>query len=145
MHETLEVEESWQCPSPFAYLMITAIDPSSALLNAAEIENIFAHRYRNMNTEPTSCPSKLHLLHSKNRYILICLYIENKTRISFLKNCEKVICVINIGLHTIGVIRQPIADVYFFEKKLNATGNTDDIRKLLQQNTTYPELLKKIS
>ena len=41
------------------------------------------------------------------------------------------------------MIRQPIADVYFFETKLNATGNTDDMRKLLQQNTTYPELLKK--
>ena len=61
---------------------------------------------------------------------------------SFRNPVEKVNCVLNIGLHGIGVMRQKITDL-FFEKKLNATVNTDEVRKLLLQKTTNPDLLKK--
>ena len=62
---------------------------------------------------------------------------------SYRNPVEKVNCILNIGLYGIGVMRQPVVDDPFFEKKLNATGNTEEVRKLLQQKSTYTELFKK--
>ena len=62
---------------------------------------------------------------------------------SFRNPVVKVNCVLNIGLYGIGVMRQNITEDPFFKKKLNATANTDEIRKLLLGKTTYPNLLKK--
>ena len=40
-------------------------------------------------------------------------------------------------------MRQPITDDPFFQKKLTATGNTEDVRSLLKEKSLYTELLKK--
>ena len=69
--------------------------------------------------------------------------VRTAPRHSFRNPVEKVNCVLNIGLYGIGVMRQKITEDPFFEKKLNATANTDEVRKLLLQKTTYPDLLKK--
>ena len=62
---------------------------------------------------------------------------------SFRNPVEKVNCILNIGLYGIGIMRHTITEDPFFEKKLNATANTDKVRELLLQKTTYPDLIKK--
>ena len=74
MHEIPdEVDKSWYRGTPYVYLKITATDPSSALRNAAEIEDMLTHRYQgkenippiiviytDQSIEVTFCLSRLH-------------------------------------------------------------------------------------
>ena len=47
-----EVDKSWHCGFPYVYLKITATDPSSALRNAVEVEDILTHHYQGKQNIP---------------------------------------------------------------------------------------------
>ena len=134
-----------------------ATDPFSALHNAAEVEDILSYRYQGKQNIPPiiilytdggqehrsnflSVKIALTVLQkSLNADMLVA--VQTAPGHSFRNSVEKVNCVLNIGLYGIGVMRQTTD--HFFKKKLNTTANTDEIRKLLLQKTTYPHLLKK--
>ena len=47
-----EVDKSWYCGIPYVYLKVAATDPSSALRNAAKVENILTHHYQGKQNIP---------------------------------------------------------------------------------------------
>ena len=154
-----EVDKSWYRGIPYVYLKITATDPSSAIRNAAEVEDILTHNYQGKQNIPpiiilytnggpehrsNFLSVKIALIalqKSLNADMLVA--VRTAPGHSFRNPAEKVNCVLNISLYGIDVMRQNITEDPFFEKKLNVTANTDEVRKLLLQKTTYPDLLKK--
>ena len=160
MHEIPdEVDKSWYRGTPYVYLKITATDPSSALRNAAEIEDMLTHRYQGKENIPPIIviytdggpEHRSNFLSVKIALIALQKSLDADMPVavrtapghSYRNPVKKVNCILNIGLYGIGVMRQPVVDDPFFEKKLNATGNTEEVRKLLQQKSTYTELFKK--
>ena len=62
---------------------------------------------------------------------------------SYRNPVKKVNCVLNLRLYGIGIMWQQVYDVPDFERNLRSCGNTDDVRRLLSQNTKYKDLLNR--
>ena len=154
-----DVDKSWYRGIPYVYLKITATDPSSALRNAAEIENVLTQRFNGKENIPpiiiiytdggsehrsNFLSVKIALITlQKSLNVDMLLAICPAPGHSYRNPVDKVNCILNIGLYGIGVMRQPITDDPFFEKKLLATGNTEDVRNLLKEKSSYTNHLKK--
>ena len=46
------IDDSWYCRQPYIYVKITATEPSSALRNAVEIEQVLTQQYRGKENIP---------------------------------------------------------------------------------------------
>lgn len=154
-----DIDESWYRGTPHVFLKITATEPSSALRNAVEVENVLLAKYGTKENIPpiiiiytdggpehrTNFLSvkiaMIALQKSINADLLIA--VRTAPGHSYRNPVEKVNCILNLGLYGIGVMRKSIYQDQVFEKNLHQCSNVNEVRSLLDKNPTYEELLKK--
>ena len=139
-------------------MKITATEPSSALRNAVEIEQVLTQQYRGKENIPPilriytdggpehrtnfmSVKLAIIALHqSINADLTIAL--RSAPGHSFKNPAERVNCILHFGLYNMGVMRI-MYHMPDFEKKLHQCSNLTDIRKLLHKGHENINLLKE--
>ena len=145
-----EVDKSWYRGHAHIYMRISATEPSSALRNSAEIENVVIQRYGRRGLVPSILIiytgggpehrttylsvniAMIALQKSLNLDLL--LTVRTAPGSSHRNPSERVNCILNLGLYGIGVMRQKIFDKPEFERKLCHCSNVDEVRQLIKEN-----------
>ena len=127
-HISESVEDSWYRGEPNVLLKITAISPSSALRNAQEVADVLIAKYGSieqippaliMYTDTTFLSVKIAII-ALQKFLNLDHILVARTAPghSYCNPAEKINCILNLGLHGIGVMRKPSIDLEF-ELKLN--------------------------
>ena len=119
-----DINGSWYRGTPHILVKSTALKPSTALRNAREIANALVKKYGNINNVPPILvlytdggpEHRTNFLSVKIAAIALYKYLNLDMIViartapghSFSNPAEKVNCVLNLGLYTIGVMRSKV-------------------------------------
>ena len=139
-------------------MKITATEPSSALRNAVEIEQVLTQQYRGKENIPPILriytdggpEHRTNFMSVKLAIIALHQSINTDLNIalrsapghSFKNPAERVNCILNFGLYSMGVMRN-MYHMPDFEKKLHQCSNLTDVCKLLHKDHENINLLKE--